>query len=607
MTSMSRRLLGRTVFAAAAVAAIAVAIVGACGPNIVFRAYLDKSMWVPAWADWRAALGPDSPRTDYVPYAGMATGGAATLQNVRDAYRALFPDNVQSLNWPDSTIQPLRVLVQAARPASSAEADELELLNCKVELRGAKPDDDAALTRVRGCLDSYVAKPRPSALASEARGWIARTDFLRGDHAAAARFYLNELASETSNIRRRRLLDSLAAIRVTVEDIDEYLDTPGHALFIAQRVTNGDSSAELQNRLMTRLERRADLFVPGATADALAIALMRLATRAGAPAATLRYAERIPQNTESRQRAEYNWLVGVALFEQEDYAGAEAALKRALAAPDRNDVLAASAANGLIGVYAKLNRPVDQLWAAFEAARVGEGLSLDAAYLLDVQLTDAQLDAFQRRYADRSDIVITRYPQPRSARDAVGYAQAVRLARKEQFAASARLFEQLGSPRAGRMRQAGQLLAAAAGGDPGSDRQLQALYAYAEFLSDNENGIFYNDMLWNGFQTSAFVYKNREQAIYTARTDRLSRGEVARLSRLEARLVEQQEEYWRAYRILNRIVQQAGPTPLGKKAAQRAVVCLRKISIDRFGHAQDIRAADLRLSGWLQRLASKSP
>ena len=151
------------------------------------------------------------------------------------------------------------------------------------------------------------------------------------------------------------------------------------------------------------------------------------------------------------------------------------------------------------------------------------------------------------------------------------------------------------------MRQAGQLLAAAAGGDPGSDRQLQALYAYAEFLSDNENGIFYNDMLWNGFQTSAFVYKNREQAIYTARTDRLSRGEVARLSRLEARLVEQQEEYWRAYRILNQVVQKAGATPLGKKAAQRAIVCLRRINIGRFGHAREIRAADLRLSGWLQR------
>jgi len=595
------RISFRSLSAAAIVAAIAVAVVGACGPNIVFRAYLNKTMWVVTWADWRAALGPDSSRKDYLPYAGMATGGAATLQNVRDAYRALFPDDLESLNWPDSTIQPLRMFVRAAQPANAAEADELELLNCKVELRAAKPDDDASLGRVKECLDFYISRPRPPALLSEARGWIARTNFLRGKQTAAAKFYLSELASETSNIRRQRLVNSLAGIAFSVEDIDEYLDTPGHALFLTQRVTNADSPAELQHQLMSRLEARADLFGQTATADALAIALMRLATRTGAPTTTLRYAERIPPNADSRRGAEYNWLVGLALFEQENYTGAEAALKRVLTATDRNDALAASAANGLVGVYAKLNRPLDQLWAAFVAASVSEGLSLDASYLLDVTLTDAQLDAFQRRYPDSSDIVFARYPQRRSARDAVRYAQAVRLARREQFSASAQLFEVLGSTRAATMRQAGQLLAATAVSDSGSDRQLQALYDYAEFLSNNEDGIFYNDMLWYGFQTSALIYRSRDGASLPAREDRVSPDEVARLSQLEGRLVEQQEEYWRAYRILNQVVQKAGATPLGKKAAQRAIVCLRRINIGRFGHAREIRAADLRLSGWLQR------
>jgi len=108
-------------------------------------------------------------------------------------------------------------------------------------------------------------------------------------------------------------------------------------------------------------------------------------------------------------------------------------------------------------------------------------------------------------------------------------------------------------------------------------------------------------MLWYGFQTSALIYRSRDGASLPAREDRVSPDEVARLSRLEGRLVEQQEEYWRAYRILNQVVQKAGATPLGKKAAQRAIVCLRRINIGRFGHAREIRAADLRLSGWLQR------
>jgi hypothetical protein len=48
-------------------------------------------------------------------------------------------------------------------------------------------------------------------------------------------------------------------------------------------------------------------------------------------------------------------------------------------------------------------------------------------------------------------------------------------------------------------------------------------------------------------------------------------------------------------------VRQAGPTPIGKRAAARAITCLRRINTRRFGREREIRAADLRLSGWLQR------
>src|SRR5262249_39159619 len=148
--------------------------------------------------------------------------------------------------------------------------------------------------------------------ASEARGWLARVDLLRGKHAAAAKFYLDELASETSNIRRERLVQSLQMIQPKLEELDEDFDAPAHALFIANRITNSIYLDGLQAPLIDRLEQHSSLFGQGAQSDALAIALMRAATRMGAPASTLRYADRIPRNAELRKTGEYNWLVGIA-------------------------------------------------------------------------------------------------------------------------------------------------------------------------------------------------------------------------------------------------------------------------------------------------------
>jgi hypothetical protein len=70
---------------------------------------------------------------------------------------------------------------------------------------------------------------------------------------------------------------------------------------------------------------------------------------------------------------------------------------------------------------------------------------------------------------------------------------------------------------------------------------------------------------------------------------------------MERRLRDDQEEYWRAYKILNGVVEKAGPTPLGKRAAARAITCLRRINTDRFGRAREIHDADIRLSSWLVR------
>ena len=116
---------------------------------------------------------------------------------------------------------------------------------------------------------------------------MARADFLRGKQASAAKFYLDELKSETSNIRRERLLNSLLAIEPRSEELDEYFDTPTHALFIANRITDDDAYNALAAGLIARLGQHTELFRQGADSDALTIAMMRASTRLGAPEATL--------------------------------------------------------------------------------------------------------------------------------------------------------------------------------------------------------------------------------------------------------------------------------------------------------------------------------
>src|SRR5262249_10280551 len=105
----------------------------------------------------------------------------------------------------------------------------------------------------------------------------------------------------------------------------------------------------------------------------------------------------------------------------------------------------ALAANLLIDVYSKLNRPVDQLSAAFQAASLEGsddfrdvspvyGISLDLAYLLDVQLSDADLEQYlmKRPNANLPDV----FPEPRlglTPTEVVKYALGVRHARHEEY------------------------------------------------------------------------------------------------------------------------------------------------------------------------------
>lgn len=588
--------------------AVVFAIVAeACSFETVFRAYLQKNMWQPTWKYVsELADGLPAEKSDYVSYAGMSPAdGSSGLDKARLAYRALFPDSgISALRWPDPVISNLRDLVRAASPANAAEADELALLLCKVELRALKAENDAALDQVRSCFESYLAQPKPAALASEARGWLARTEYMNGKGAAASKIYMSELASETSNIRRDRLLESLRLISPTKDDLDAYFDTPAHALFAANQITSAEGPRFLAGPLIERLEQHENLFRQGAESNALAITLMRAALVTGAPDALLRYAERIPSNAAARRTPEYNWLVGTARFQEQNYAGAETALLAVINSKDADLRQKAYAANGLIGVYARLKRPVDELWAAFQATSLSNEatggnytqkfqvypfyyyemshagvfgyIDFDPPYLLDAELTDAELaQSLKHPRMNTSDL------------NAIRYELAVRYARREKYLDSAQLYDQLNTSRAQLMRDAAKLYAETKTPGMPVEQRLKAMFDYAEFLSSNEDGIFFNDTVWQHFQNGVLGGASGDDPEQTLKQER--------------RLRDDQEEYWRAYQILNRVVAEAGPTPLGKQAAEEAIHCLRAIRTDRFGRNEEIRLADLRLSGWLKR------
>lgn len=613
-----------------------VAIAGACGTDVTFRAYLDKTFWRPR-VRYIAELANGLPKEkqSYAPFAGTASsGGRPDLQEVRKAYQDLLAG--QDAHWyalvyPKGATSRIDAMLGRLQPANKAERDEMELLKCKVGLRAATRDDSAALVSVQSCFEFYLKQARPTALASEARGWLARTYYISGKHASAAKIYLDELASTTSNIRRERLLTSLRMLypydtraAQLSKDLNELLDTPAHALFAANLITspNGldpgsEDLSDVAAQLVEDLEQHRNLFRQGAESDALALSLMRAALRIGDAAAVLRYSEAIAQNSSVRQLHEFAWLAGSASFLQREDTQAESYFLTLLGSAKADSRYKTFAANGLIGVYDRAHQPVRQLWAAFQASANDReysdgpdsfgvsGLNFNVAYLLDIQLADAELEEYLRLYSDpKSDPIVERYPRNRTATELVRYALAVRQSRGERFLEASRTYDGLFmSQRAARMRQAARLFADAQDSSFTPGRHLEAQYAYGAFLADNSERVFFNDRLWHGFQMWALMPLGSERDYYenVNHHKNLPAEEVPGIREAERRFKDDQEEYWRAYQILNQVADQAGKTPLGLRAATKAIVALRRIQPDRFGRAQEIQAADTRLTNWLAK------
>ena len=143
----------------------------------------------------------------------------------------------------------------------------------------------------------------------------------------------------------------------------------------------------------------------------------------------------------------------------------------------------------------------------------------DSSMLLDAEASIDELENF-----------LEKYPQADGVRT-VKYSLAVRLSRENRYEEAARIYEEIHAVRrAPRLRQLAKLYAEAG-------QSHENAYRLAAFLHDHENGIYFNDALWGGVQN---------YALFASEDSRLTHEEREKLSTLERKLKDDQEEYWRA-------------------------------------------------------------
>ena len=319
---------------------------------------------------------------------------------------------------------------------------------------------------------------------------------------------------------------------------------------------------------------------------------------------------------------------------EREYDAAEAPLLKIINSKAATGREKNAAAQGLLGVYQKKGRGTDQLHAAFvynqienmdmraenltegggykdEIPYIGftywplGGWLFDLPYLLDVQLTDDELLNYIDRYAKVSrQINIETLRRKRTAYEMTKYALAVRYARQEKYQKAFEIYEQLGArPRAKRMKELIKLYDDATNTAFPVEKHLEAQYAYASFLEGHSTQVFFNDMLWRGFQTWSFLKDERDihSYGYYPRADQgFTREERESFQEKERKLRDEQEEKWRAYKILSGVMEQAGKSELGRLAARKAIRCLDLIQTGRFGRESEIDVAKRKLIRWIK-------
>lgn len=594
----------------------------ACGFDETLRAYLDAHFWLP-FSKHAPSFEKRGVRRVSAAFAGMVkAAGDSPLDRLRSAYQEI----PQRIDQPAASFDPApaRQALAAARADTSLsrrEREEVDLIDAKIDMRVGQPDP---LLSAKKKLEAFLKTARTSEFLSEARGWIAHIDYVLGDQTAAGKIYLDELNRNGSNLSRETVLNSLkinygydggAAL---LAHLDEYFDTPEHASFAIQMVTNphwpnyqgphysggirrpeppADATAASYPRIQALLERHRDLLQSQTGSSALALLSMRTALRMGDPSGALKIAGMIPSGSAIRSDPDLEWMLAASHFLAHDFAAAEQPLLDLFQSARSSTDQKAGAAYALCGVYFKLKNPVEQIHYALQL----RSLPNDVDYLSsgnedgsvyfapsgwDLNLlleSEAPIEALQA--------FLTKYPNAPKIR-LVNYSLAVRLARENRYDEAAEIYQLIGAARrASRMRELAGLYKEAERTDLPAQQIEEAKFNLASFLAAHPDGIYFNDSLWGGFQ---------RYALYADSESGLTREEHETAVTGERKLKDDQEERWRAYLILRDVVRDAGKTELGRKAAQLAVRCVRGINTDRFGRADELAKADIDLSTWLR-------
>ena len=597
---------------------LAILVAAACPWNDELREYLHARFWSP-FARRASTFGKANVRRLDAPYAGMtAAQGDRPLARLRKAYQEMVD------------LASLRAAVAAARADQSLtrrEREEVDLVEAKIEMREGETGDaelrDSAARRLR----AFLRTARTPEYLSEARGWLAHIHYLSGEQSAAGKIYLDELNRGDSNLSRETLLTSL---RMTygydggpelVEHLDEYFDTPAHAAFAIDMVTNprwrregntrrferAPNSPETYRRVKELLAKHESLLRAAGGADVLGLLAMRTALSMGDPAGAREIAETVPAGAALRASPDFQWMSASAFFLSRDYAAAEKPLLSLFHSPRAAKAQSAAAAYALCGVYLKTGDVAEQIRYALwlktanpesEPRTVPSQVSdlsiywaasgWDLNMLLEAEAPLAALEAFVRGNPNLAGIRF------------VKYALAVRLSRLGRYQEAADLYLSINANRrAQRLRQLAMLSQAADAPDADTQRRLKGRYEVAAFIAANPDRICFNDSLWDGMQ---------RYALFSAKDFRLTGKERTSLMSAERDLKDSQEERWQAYLILRDVVRDAGASELGRSAAELAIRCVRGIGTERFGREEEIRRADIELTAWLRASrGSKTP
>ncbi len=609
--------IARRVLGFSCVPVLAIGIVWACGFDDSMREYLSGHFWLP-FAKGHEHFEKRSVQRISAPYAGMtAADNNSRLARLREAY--------QRISQPQSAafdITPLQQAVTIARADSSLtrrEKEEVELIDAKIDMRSWQPGEPQLLESAKKKLQAFLQTARTPELLSEARGWLARVHYLMGDQTAAGKIYLDELNRDGSNLSRETVLNSLWMTYgydgggVLLEHLEEYFDTPEHAAFAIQLVTNprwdrsarqferDDGAAQSYARIRSLIEKHRNLMESNTGANTLALLAMRTALRAGDPPAARLAADAVPTNAAVRSEPDFNWMLASALFLSQDFAAAERPLLALFRSSRSSANQKAAAAYGLCGVYRKTGNIAEQLRFALwlhTTVRTNRMYLDHASGIADLTVywavsgwdlnmlldTEAPINALQSFVNENPDLKNV---------GLVKYSLAVRLTRENRYEEAARLYESINAVRrAARARRLTALYEEANRTDLADPERQEARYRLAEFIGANPNGIYFNDALWNGLQRYALKASSGDT--------RLTSAERQAAIENERQLRDDQEERWRAYLILRELVQEGGETDLGRKAAVLAAQYLRGIS-DRFGRQAEIRKALIELSARRRR------